>query len=178
MGYLLDHPMKKYYKKCLTCGNTKECYMISKDELLQGRNLTYKDEYTKEISDNLDILLQKINVVRTAYGKPMKVNSGWRPAAINANTPGAAKASKHTLGLAVDIADDNKDLWSWCLQNLELLSQLNLFLEDKRWCATWVHFGVGAPLSGKRIFVPSSDRPSSPDVFDGIYDHKYDVKNS
>ena len=148
--------------------------MISKDELLMGRDKTYASEYTQEISDNLDLLLSKINEIRKAYGKPMIVNSGWRPAAINANTPGAAKGSKHQVGLAVDVRDEDGKLFAWCLNNLELLQKLDLFLEDKRYTKNWTHFGVGKPASGKRIFVPSSDRPSAPEAWDGIYNHKYD----
>ena len=78
--------------------------MISKSELLAGRDVTFAAEYTDQISDNLDILLQKINVVRTAYGKPMKVTSGWRPASINGMIKGAAPRSNHTIGAAEYIA--------------------------------------------------------------------------
>lgn len=173
-SYMLDHI--RGYKKCRSCGFTKDIRMITKAELLMGRDKTHADEYTQEISDNLDILLEKINKVREAYGKPMTVNSGWRPAGINAATPGAAKSSKHCLGLAVDIADPSGEVFEWCLNNLQLLESLDLFLEDKRWTESWTHFGVGAPKSGKRIFVPSSAPASAPDAWDGTYDHKFDVK--
>jgi len=173
---MLDH--LRGYKKCRSCAFTKDVRMITKAELLMGRDKTHADEYTQEISDNLDILLEKINKIRAAYGKPMTVNSGWRPAGINAATPGAAKMSKHCLGLAVDIADYSGELFAWCLDNLQLLQDLDLYLEDKRWTKTWTHLGIGAPKSGKRIFVPSADRASDPDAWDGKYDSKYDEKKS
>lgn len=149
--------------------------MISKSELLKGRDLQYPGDYTQEISDNLDQLLLAINPVRTAWNKPMNVTSGWRPPSINGATPGAAAKSKHMLGLAVDIADPDGSLWAWVLQNLALMQQLGLYLEDKRWTPGWVHFGLGPPASGKRIFIPSANRATAPDAWDGHYDHSYDA---
>ena len=148
--------------------------MISKDEMLKGRDIQYASDYTQEISDNIDKFLLVFNQVRTAWGKPMTVNSGWRPPAINGSTPGAATHSKHMLGLAIDIADDGS-LWAWVLENLQLMKDLDLFMEDKRWCPGWVHFGLGKSASGKRIFVPSANRPEAPDSWNGEYDHTFDV---
>jgi uncharacterized protein YcbK (DUF882 family) len=148
--------------------------MISKKELTMGRDVQFKAEYTKEIDNNLNVLLQKINVVRSKYGKPMTVSSGWRPSAINSGTPGAAKASKHLSGLAVDIKDTDNSLWNWTIANLDLIQELGLYLEDRRFTGTWVHFQIGAPKSGKRIFKPSTAPMPHPDLWDGKYDIKYD----
>lgn len=148
--------------------------MISKDELLKGRDQQYPDDYTQEISDNLDKLLIPMNQIRTAWGNPMVVDSGWRPPSINAATPGAALHSKHMLGLAVDISDENGSLWAWVLQNLDLMKQFGIFFEDKRWTPTWTHFQLGAPASGKRIFVPNTSRPMAPNDWDGKYSKEFD----
>lgn len=149
--------------------------MISKDELLQGRDKKYPAEYTQEVSDNLDKLLPLLNQIRAAWAKPMRVNSGWRPAAVNASVPGAAAKSKHTEGLAADISDVDGSLWAWVLQNLDLMQKLGIYLEDRRWTPTWVHFGFGPPKSGKRIFIPSAAKALAPDNWDGKYDNaKYD----
>jgi len=148
--------------------------MISMNELTMGRDKTHPQDFTKAVQQNLKVLLEKINIIRESYGKPMTVNSGWRPASINVATPGAAKTSKHIVGLAVDIADADCALWKWCLQNLDLIQELGLYLEDKRYTKTWVHFGIGAPTSGKRIFKPSSAAPPAPSLWDGKYDPKYD----
>lgn len=148
---------------------------ISKDELLKGRDQQYASDYSQEISDNLDKLLIPLNNIRTAYGKPMTVNSGWRPPSINGSTPGAATHSKHMLGLAADIADSDGSLWIWVLDNLQLMKDNDIFMEDKRWCPGWVHFGLGQPASGKRIFVPSANRALDPGAWDGEYDHSFDV---
>ena len=148
--------------------------MISKKELLQGRDTKYPDDYTQEISDNLDKFLLLINQVRTAWGKPMTVNSGWRPPSINGTTPGAAAHSKHMIGLAVDISDEDGSLWKWVIENLALMRDLGFYMEDRRWTPTWVHFGFGPPKSGHRVFVPDSTRAHAPDAWDGVYDHQYD----
>ena len=148
--------------------------MISKDELLQGCDHQYPSDYTPEISSNLDSLLVPMNQVRTIYGKPMMVTSGWRPPSINASTPGAAKHSKHMVGLACDISDLDGSLWTWVLARLDLMQSLGLYFEDKRWTPSWCHFQLGPPASGKRIFVPSADRAMAPNIWDGRYDPKYD----
>ena len=148
--------------------------MISKLELLQGRDKQYPNDYTKDVSDNLDKLLPLLNQIRTAWGKPMNVASGWRPPALNASTPGAALHSKHMLGLAADIEDLDGSLWAWVLDNLPLMQKLGIYMEDRRYTPTWVHFGFGPPASGHRIFVPNANRPASPDSWDGQYDHNFD----
>lgn len=150
-------------------------YKVSKAELLMGRDKQYALEYTQQISDNLDQLLVPVNKIRDAYGNPMSVNSGWRPPEVNGRTLGAAPQSKHLQGLAVDIADPNGEVWAWVLRNLELMDDLNIFMEDKRYTPTWVHFQLGAPKSGKRIFVPSSSRAPAPNAWDGNYDKKFDT---
>jgi hypothetical protein len=119
-------------------------------------------------------LLIPLNKIRDAYGQPMIVDSGWRPPSINAATLGAAKNSKHCLGLAADIADPDGRLTKWVLENLQLMKDLNIYMEDFRWTPSWVHFGLGAPASGRRIFVPSANRALAPGRWDGNYDHTFD----
>jgi Peptidase M15 len=150
-------------------------FKVSKEELLMGRDKTYALEYTQQISENLDRLLVPINKIRDAYGKPMKVNSGWRPPEINAATPGSAPHSKHMEGLAVDIADPDNALMQWTLQNLQLMKDLNIFCEDFRWTPGWCHYQLGGPVSGKRIFIPSVTRPTAPNRWDGQYDSQFNA---
>lgn len=173
---MLNHQSVQGWLKCLTCGfcRKEECVAISKYELLKDRDREYASEYTKEISENLDKLLIPLNKIRSAYGKAMIVSSGWRPSAINAKTPGAAAKSNHLLGLAVDIVDTDGKLWEWVMQNLQLMKDLGVYLEDKRWTKGWVHFQIVAPKSKKRIFVPSTAPASAPEAWNGQYDSKFD----
>lgn len=143
-------------------------------ELTMGRDVLYPKDFTKEVQANLKVLHEKINIVREKYGKPMIVPSGWRPQTVNDATPGAAKASKHIIGLAVDIYDEDGTLWKWVIENLQLMQDLGIYLEDKRFTNTWVHFQIGPPKSGKRIFKPSSAAMPYPKLWNGIYDVKFD----
>lgn len=124
---------------------------------------------TPEQDTNLATLLDKMNQVRTAWGKPMTVTSGLRSQADQARINPGAPQSKHLLGAACDIADDGS-LRDWVLQNLQMMKDLGLFFEDFRWTKGWVHFQCLPPTSGHRIFVPSSAPPTDPDAWDGQYD--------
>ncbi len=149
--------------------------MMTKSELLKGRDRKYPDEYTKRVSDNLDRLIDVMNHIRMIYSGTFVCTSGWRPAEVNANTPGASDHSKHMQGLACDIADPDGKLMAWVLKNLELMQMLGLYFEDFRWTPGWCHFQLGPPASGHRIFIPSSTRPQSPKRWDGVYDKTYDI---
>lgn len=148
---------------------------ISIEEILMGR--VKFDDLDAATKKNILLLHERINKLRTAYGKPMKVNDGYRrPQDTPSN--GAAK-SKHLMGLAIDLDDnDVADLWKWVQANLALMKSIGLWMEDPRWThgsiGTWVHFQVVPPQSGKRIFVPSTAPASAPALWDGIYDSKFD----
>lgn len=174
-AWMLIHEQTPKFRKCRSCGFCKEIHMpISKDELLKGRDTAYPAEYTQEVSDNLDKLLIPLNKIRDAYGQPMVVTSGWRPSAINGVTPGAASHSSHMIGKACDIQDLDGSLLAWVMDNLSMMKQLGIYIEDPRWCPTWIHFQLGAPKSGHRIFIPSAAAPLAPTRWSGVYDPKFD----
>lgn len=139
-----------------------------------GREVQYPLD--KDQEKNLSILLERINKVRTKYGKPMTVTSGYRPAAINAGVAGAAKKSSHTLCMAVDIKDTDGSFRKWVLENLQLFKDLDLYLEDFRWTKTWVH--IQTRKASKRIFIPYADQVknpmTAPKSWSGSYDSKFD----
>ncbi len=118
-----------------------------------GRDIMYKQDFTDEVSSNIDMLLKALNIVREAYGKPMVVSSGWRPASINAKV-GGAKKSAHVVGLAADFKDHDNRLKEWCLANLSVLAKAGLYMEDPSATPTWVHLQLRAPASGNRVFKP------------------------
>lgn len=149
-------------------------YKISKAELLKGRDIQYPMDYISQVSENLDRLLVPLNKIREAYGKPMSVNSGWRPRAVNSSTPGAAAHSKHMEGLAADISDPDGEVMRWTLANLQLMKDLGIYMEDFRWTPNWTHYQLGAPKSGKRIFVPSTAAALAATKWDGKYDPSFD----
>jgi hypothetical protein len=145
---------------------------ILKTELLQGQGVSYASDYTQQISDNLDTLLVPMNQIRTIYGNPMIVNSGWRPPVVN-KACGGAPNSKHLQGLACDISDRDGSLWTWVLLHLDLMQELKIYLENKCYTATWVHFQLGGPASGRRIFIPNNSIPPDPKAWNGQYSAVY-----
>lgn len=126
--------------------------MISRSEILMGRDKQYPLDGILEV--NLEKLLKAVNKFRAVYGKPMRVSSGYRPAAINATVKGAAKKSNHMKCLAVDFVDRSGKLAEYCLKNLKLLEEFGIWLEDPAFTKGWVHMQVVPPRSGNRIFKP------------------------
>lgn len=62
------------------------------------------NEPTAAVADNLVRLVENVlDPLRQAYGKPIKVNSGYRSKALNKIIPNASKTSQHLEGKAADI---------------------------------------------------------------------------
>jgi uncharacterized protein YcbK (DUF882 family) len=114
----------------------------------------HKYSTTPEQTVNLLKLLDIMNKVRAAYGKPMIVTSGLRSQADQDRINPSAPKSNHLLGLACDISDPVGDVWVWCMQNMKLMENLGIYFEDKNSTKTWVHFQIVPPRSGQRIFKP------------------------
>lgn len=129
---------------------------------------------TSEVEANLQHLYEVINIIRAAYGKPMVVTSGlrsWdehvdiyvRNGAIEFDSMGAIKVrrgrsfptkSAHLSGLAVDIRDRDDHFWGWCMDEIDFLAALGVYLEDKRSTKGWTHCQLVPPKSGYRVFIP------------------------
>lgn len=93
---------------------------------------------TPEAAENLKLLVDKVlDPLRDAYGKPIRVNSGYRSPALNTAVKGS-KTSQHVKGQAADITggskQENKKLF-------ELAQELNLpycqLIDEKNF--SWVH---------------------------------------
>lgn len=135
--------------------------MITMDELLS--NQATLSELDIEIQNNLNDLLTKINLVRTSWGKPMTVTSGFRTMKHHLEIY-AAKGitdinkipmkSNHLYGRAVDISDSARVLQKWCFADEPLLISIGLWMEDFSKTPTWCHFQINPPQSGKRWFMP------------------------
>lgn len=115
--------------------------MITRQELLMGRDKTHPLSSEQEL--NLSKLHVAVNEIRKAYGKPMVVTSGYRPATINAAVGGATR-SAHMECLAVDFRDTDESLDKWCLDNQALLEQLGLWLEHPDATKGWCHLDLKA----------------------------------
>jgi hypothetical protein len=80
---------------------------------------------------------------------------GFRPQACGVGAP----RSRHKEGSALDVYDPHRALAGWCIEHPEALLAANLYMEDPRWTPTWVHLQTEPPLSGKRVYIPSSSPP-------------------
>lgn len=56
-----------------------------------------------DVLQNLRELAKNLEVIRAHFGKPIKINSGYRSPAYNKTIPNAASNSMHTKGKAADI---------------------------------------------------------------------------
>mgnify|MGYP001595559065 FL=1 len=128
--------------------------MIMLPDYLMGREILNPGELTPEIMENAAETVRRANKLLTEFGEDRKVASGWRPAAINAATPGAALKSKHMTGQAIDLADPEGDLDEWCMDHPEVLENIGLFQEHPSATKNWCHVQIVPPKSGKRIFYP------------------------
>lgn len=113
---------------------------------------------TSEQLSNLNKLAFAMSTVESAYithgGSDFIITSGLRSIADQQKINPTASKSAHLEGLACDVADLNKKIWFFCIDNLEAIIELGLYLEDKLYSPRHVHFQLRPPASGKRIFQP------------------------
>lgn len=130
--------------------------MITVQDLIKGRSLT---SINPDIQHNLNVLVNKVNQLLAAWGKPVIVTSGYRTIEDHKRIY-AAKGitnipmrSKHLTGEAVDISDPGFKLTKWCKINNILLVKCGLYCEDDQSCAR-LHIQSVPPGSGRRWFKP------------------------
>jgi hypothetical protein len=126
---------------------------LTVDQYLMGRDndQRYQAECTPAVRANAAELVRRVNLLLGKYGHTPAVNSGWRPAAINRSV-GGAKGSAHLTGQAVDLADRDQALQTWCLENIAELEAAGLWCEDFAYTKTWVHWQ--SRPAANRIFKP------------------------
>jgi hypothetical protein len=134
--------------------------MITLTDYWMGRDKECADQLTAEIRKNAEQTVVRANLLlgyfKTDVGgfDSHHVNSGWRPPQVNAATPNAAAKSKHMTGEAIDIADPEGALDDWCMDHLDHLERLGLWLEHPSATKNWCHVQIVPPKSGKRVFYP------------------------
>lgn len=125
-----------------------------------------------KIQNNLEILCEVMNKIRTEWSKPMVVTSGLRTMEdhLRIYKEKAAKEgklfdqskvpmkSKHLFGQACDIYDPNQELQAWCEDNEAFLEDTGVWMEAFSATPNWVHFQIvpyGSWKPGKSLwFVP------------------------
>lgn len=135
--------------RCPACGFMKKEVksMISRQEVLMGRDEEFP--LTPELEDNLSKLLEAVNKLRTLYGKPMIVNSGYRPDHYNTDAGGAPN-SPHQTCEAVDFRDNDNALKDWITE--DILIECGLYQEDPAHTVSWLHVQIRP--THNRVFIP------------------------
>jgi len=137
--------------------------MLTLRDYWMGRDEKYPLVMSTEIDHNASILVSVVNgwiLSAQARGAVFEkkngtiVSSGWRPAAVNASTPGAAKNSKHMTGQAVDLFSPDNKLATFAFNNQDLLKEHGLWMEHPSATPTWLHLQTVPPKSGNRVFYP------------------------
>ena len=139
--------------------------MITLRTYWMGRDSTHAEELTDEILANAHLTVAKCNELLERAGRSDidQVASGWRPASVNDATANASRSSRHLTAQAVDLPDADRSLATWCVDNLDVLREIGLWMEDPRWTPTWVHLQIVPPRSGRTVYIPSSAPASDPD---------------
>ena len=117
---------------------------ISKNFTLQEflvTNTGLNNQLTSDALANIEYLANKLlQPLRDAYGKPIRITSGYRSVEVN-NAVGGSPTSQHTKGQAVDIvADDNKALFDLIKSNFEFDQLIWEYGTDKQ--PSWVHVSI------------------------------------
>lgn len=140
--------------------------MISLPDYYMGRDVTHQHLLGSDLRANAARTVEAANkllVLAKGAGVTLEesprtgsiVSSGWRPAEVNAATPGAAPRSLHMQCLAVDLYDPDGDLDDWLLASAEtVLRDLALWLEHPAATKGWAHVQLVPPRSGRRVFYP------------------------
>lgn len=139
--------------------------MITIGAYLMGRAEKYPDALTDELMANGMDTVRKVNELLAeaqTFGifQPIKsetgsqVSSGWRPPAVNARVPGAARRSLHMTMQACDIYDPENALDDWCMKHLDVLERIGLWLESPTATPGWCHVQTKPPGSRRRVFIP------------------------
>lgn len=121
--------------------------MISRDEVLMGRDKEYPLGAEDELQ--LALLLKAVNKLRTMYGLPMYVSSGYRPGKYNEQAHGATN-SAHKTCQAIDFKDPNHAIYNFCTD--VVLEMCGLYKEDGSHTPTWCHVQIRPTQN--RVFKP------------------------
>ncbi len=119
-----------------------------------AKRLGINNTPTPEHLANLKLLAEKIfEPIRTHFGKPIRVSSGYRSKALNESTPGASATSQHSTGEALDLDQENmgtgitnKQVFDFILKNLEFDQLIWEYGTDSE--PDWVH--VSYESTGKQ----------------------------
>ena len=114
---------------------------------LQDKNRHEAQAFIKPLTE----LAELLEVIRTHFGKPLKVNSGFRGLSVNTSTPGSSKTSQHMKGEAADIempGVDDAELHRWIVKESGL--KYGQCILERPPGRSWVHVSICGTRDPKR----------------------------
>ncbi len=100
-----------------------------------------------------DLCIHILEPVRAHFGKPVKINSGYRCLTLN-KAVGGVKSSDHLFGFAADISISgvsNFDLGKWIEENLEFKQLIYEFCKKDDAKAGWIHISYCKGKNNKSV---------------------------
>ena len=105
--------------------------------------------------------VQLANMLLLKFGEGRKVNSGWRPPAVNVVNPERGHELQTHDRRAIDPADPDGDLDEWLMtaEGQAALVEIGLWMEHPAATKSWTHLQTVPPKSGRRTFYPTIPIP-------------------
>lgn len=106
---------------------------------LQVKNREEAQAFIKPLTQVAEML----EVVRAHFGKPVKINSGFRGKSVNAGTPGASKTSQHMKGEAADFeipGVDDAEVYRWIVKESGL--KFGQCILERPPGKSWIHVSI------------------------------------
>ena len=98
-----------------------------------------------EVEQNIEELLGVLDTLREHYGKPIKITSGYRCAALN-KLVGGSPTSAHVIGYAADLQPAQGSFEEFKASVLEWLDKSGVKFDqciiERNKNTQWVHFGL------------------------------------
>lgn len=120
-----------------------------------AKRLNIDNTPSKAITSNLMELSELLEKIRTNYGKPIIVTSGYRCEKLN-KAVGGAKGSQHRLGQAADIrsvsdsVEDNKELFN-VIVGMVLQKEIEVGQLIDEYNYNWVHVSTPKLTTNNQI---------------------------
>lgn len=104
-----------------------------------------KNTPTPGAYENIKRLANYLQRIRNCYGKPIRLNSGYRSKEVNERIRGAAKNSQHISGEAADLTTGNKSENKRLFELIRKMGGFDQLIDEASF--SWVHVSYRAGRS-------------------------------
>jgi hypothetical protein len=107
------------------------------------------------VANLVDLCVNVLEKIRTHFGKPITVNSGYRCPKLN-KAIGGAKNSQHLSGQAADIevpGIDNLVIFEWIRYNLEYDQLILEYYKEDVPDSGWIHVSYNSSRNRKQVLI-------------------------